>query len=474
MGEKHTISPILTAAVLSVLGFGLLFIFSTLGLGTRWLIVIIILVIGYSFFRIIVEKELFLLGMMVFLIPYAIGFVYIFVTKSDMIFAFDVILFFLYLNWFFEAHGSKFEPLYVDKLTIPALLMLIWSSLSVFIAVSQIASGFAVFMLFKAFLVYFYISNRVTNKEQLRVIVDFLLIGLFIQGTIGVFQKALGRPLGLVFLGEVQRRLWFKLARMSGTLGFPNQYAAYLVLLLPMAISLFIFTKEKVKKLWYALVTGAGLLGLLFSLSRSAWIGLICGVIVLFLLITKNQKINPQLFWIVVSVMGIILVIGIVFRGLINLRLESSQSEEYRWLMIKIAFPIILANPILGVGLFNYQFHSFPIFNFWQPVHNDYLRLAAETGLPGLFFFLWFVFLVFREANRASKMRDRYLSAVAFGIFGGYTAFLISIMFGPQYQHYRQKFLFWVLAGSAVALKRIRRTEILKSHRKSSNENSND
>ncbi len=460
MSSRRSIFSVAAIILASLLGSGILFAFFALRLDTRWLNAIIVLIAGFSFFQIVKDKELFLLRVLVFLIPFEIGFLYTYVISVDLIFVFDVILFFLYLNWFLETPKFQFGKPYIAKATLPALLMIGWSSLSFLIAISQKCSGFAIFFLVKSFLIYFYIINRVTTKKQLAVIVNFLIIGLFIQGAMGMAQKLLGRSLGLSFLGEPQRHLWWELARVYGTLGFPNMYGAYLILLLPLSISLFIFVKSKLKKVWYGSVTIVGLFALLFSLSRSSWLGIIGGVIVMLLLMTLKRKLSPRLVLTSIVIIGAIMVIISVFGELINLRFETGGSGQYRLLMIRIAIPIILSHPILGVGLFNYQFYSFSSFKFWHPVHNEYLRLAAETGLPGLFFFLWFVFWVLKDAYKALKFKDKYLNAIAVGIFGGYTAFLTAVMFGPEYQQYRQKFIFWILAGLAVALKRIYKREV--------------
>jgi len=462
MGPKHSIFSVIAVILVSLFGAGILFAFFVLKLDIRWLNAVIVLFAGFSFLQIVKDKELFLLRIMVFLIPFAIGFLYTYVISVDLIFAFDVILFFLYLNWFLEKPRFQFGKLYVARATLPALLIIGWSSLSVIIAVSQKCSSFAVFLLIKSFLVYFFIINRVTTKKQLMVIVDFLIIGLAIQGAIGLAQRLLGHPLGLTFFGERQVSLWMQLSRVRGTLGYPNMYGAYLILLLPLSISLFVFVKSKLKKIWYGSVTIVGLLALLFSLSRSSWLGIVGAIIVMFLLMGVKRKLSPRLVLASIVIIGAVMVIISVFGELINLRFETGGRGEYRLLMIKIAIPIILGHPILGVGLLNYPFHSFSSFRFWHPVHNEYLRLAAETGLPGLFFFLWFVFWVLKDVYNALKFKDKYLNAIAIGIFGSYTAFLTAIMFGPEYQHYRQKFIFWILAGLGVALKRIYKRELFK------------
>ena len=111
------------------------------------------------------------------------------------------------------------------------------------------------------------------------------------------------------------------------------------------------------------------------------------------------------------------------------------------------------------------RYHSFSSFRFWHPVHNTILRVTAEYGFPGLFFFIWFIVLIYREASKNLKLKDSYLRTVALGVIGGYTAFLIAVQFGPEYQHYRQKVVFWILGAITIALKRIAKNELMLQKR---------
>jgi O-antigen ligase len=448
--------------LIAIFGIFMLFAFFFMNIDKRWLTVSVILFIGAIIFCFLKEKDIILLKILVLFIPFSVGFLYSVLISSDIIYFFDVVLYVLFLLWFF---GSRTKGIYFDWSTIFAVLMIFWSSISVFFAISGVGSGLGIVMLFKAFLVYFYIINRVLKKKQLISIVNLLIIDLAIQGFIGIAQKIKGHALGLYFLGERAVNLTADLARVRGTLGFPNQYAAFLVLIIPMAASFFIFTDKKRKKFFYAVAVILGLLGLLLSLSRSAWIGMACATLVMILLLLKTRKTSSGLLGGVVVIIIIILTIGYGYYDLFAMRLATGGKGFYRIQMIKISLGIIANNPIIGIGLFNYQYHSHLMSNFWHPVHNTYLRLACETGIPGLFFFLGFLFFVLREAYRGLKLKDRLLNAVALGILGGYTAFLIAVMFGPQYQHYRQKFTFWVLAGLALVLKRIRKAEIIRRQR---------
>jgi O-antigen ligase len=179
-----------------------------------------------------------------------------------------------------------------------------------------------------------------------------------------------------------------------------------------------------------------------------------------------KRGINPRLIAALSVMLLMLLIIVYAFWDLIMLRFETGQHAGQRILMIKIAIGVIASHPILGVGLFNFEYHSFDIFRYWRPVHNMYFRLAAEIGIPGLFFFLWFLRDILKDAYRALGFRDRLLNSIALGILCGYTGFLTAVLFGPEYQHYRLKFLFWVYAGLTVALKRIRQRELMMMERK--------
>src|SRR3989344_3809607 len=80
----------------------------------------------------------------------------------------------------------------------------------------------------------------------------------------------------------------------------------------------------------------------------------------------------------------------------------AEQSVSLRWLYNEIASLMIANNPLTGVGLGNFTNRMAEFLPYgtslesWaiQPVHNIYLLIAAETGVIGLFFFLWFLISV--------------------------------------------------------------------------------
>ena len=458
---KKDTSEIAVGLAAAFIGLVLLLSFYIFKMDMRWLAVLLIGLIGLAIFQRVQEKEILLLYLAVFLLPYTGGFLYSPLVVNDLIFAFDVFLFLLIGIWLIETGGFQDGALYIHKSTIPAILMVVWAMLGIPFCISKLSATLGTFLLVKAFLFYFYIINRVKTKRQLKIIINMLLVGIGIQGLLGLLQRVLGHGLGLGFLGEKQANYTSEISRVRGTLAVPNQYGAYLILLIPIAASFYISAKNKKEKYWYSGILALAIFGLFFSLSRSSWFGLIGAIIVMLVILYKKKQLSPKLLKGIVVISFVMVLLVIIFWNVIVLRFQTGEQGQFRKVMIEIAFPIIFSHPIFGVGLFNYQYHSFSSFRFWHPVHNTILRVTAEYGFPGLFFFIWFIVLIYREASKNLKLKDSYLRTVALGVIGGYTAFLIAVQFGPEYQHYRQKVVFWILGAITIALKRIAKNELM-------------
>ena len=397
----------------------------------------------------------------IFMIPFEFGFMYSELVNMDLVFTFDVILFVLYILWILKDGNADKNKLYMGKATYFAILHILWSMTPIVLSQSRVSAVLGTILIFKAFLFYFYIINNVVTKQQIMDIVFVLMISVTLQGSIGILQKVTGGGLGLGFLGEMKTAGFGRVTgRVRGTLGFPNQYGAFIDLLLPFCMSFYFFSKSKGKKYIYGLMALACLFGLYFSFSRSSWFGIILALMIMTLILLRRGKFSSNALQGVLVIMFIIIIIAFVFWGEILIRFESLETGNIKRMdMLAIAFRIIISNPLTGVGLFNYEYHSFQYFAFWTPVHNEFVRLAAETGVPGLIFFLLFVYFVIRDAQRSLKLKSKFYNAVALGILGGYSAFLGAILFGPQYQNYRQKVVFWILAGLSIAMMRIIRSE---------------
>lgn len=441
--------------------FGLLFLVFTLGEGgkVKWFVAFIFVVLFLAVLINLKDREKIALKGMLFCLPFGLGFIYEPVLKVDLIYATDALLFLLWGFWLYRTDFFSKQPLVLGRFGYGGLVIMAWSSLTLFVAISQKATGFGIYMTLKAFMFYFYLVNNINTREKLRLVVNWLLAGLLFQGVLGVVQYTTGSSFGLEFLGASTKGWSTQIFRVRGTLGYPNQLGAYLVFLLPLAFSLFVFTAKSRLRYYYGVTAMFALFTLLFSFSRSAWAGLIVATVIFVYFLIRKGLFSARMAWGLIGILFAIVVVVIAFWDLILIRFQTGGKGEYRVLMANIAFDIIAKNPFMGVGLNNYQWHSYEIFRFWQPVHNTYLRLAAETGIPGVSIFLFLVFTQLRGAYQALKYKDKFLSAVSLGLMCGLVAFLVSINFGPEYQHYRIKLLFWIFAGLVFATHRIRARE---------------
>ena len=80
--------------------------------------------------------------------------------------------------------------------------------------------------------------------------------------------------------------------------------------------------------------------------------------------------------------------------------------------------------------------------------HNDYLQLAAETGIVGLFLFLWFLFCVGKSCAhllKKEKEEDSYL--IILGITGGLIAVLVNAFFAFPLQNPSVLLNCWLFLG---------------------------
>jgi len=145
-----------------------------------------------------------------------------------------------------------------------------------------------------------------------------------------------------------------------------------------------------VRKIFHWLAIALGIVAILISFSRSAWVvGLLIG---LWLMRKK-----PLLF----TVYCLLSTVGVV--AWLAPHFSANEAFSQRLQLIKTTWLMIQATPLIGVGLNNFivrlpDFWQITGFTYWlQPVHNIYLLVAAETGLVGLVIFLWFLILTFRK-----------------------------------------------------------------------------
>lgn len=133
------------------------------------------------------------------------------------------------------------------------------------------------------------------------------------------------------------------------------------------------------------------LLGLVLTFSRETWLLGLFGLLLVSVSWLRS-RVNSAFTILMVVVFGIVVlfgVIGLVYRF-------YNPDEVYgleRIYYYATALRLFVTHPLLGVGAGNYQFfdRSYEGEAAGGIAHNQFLTLAAETGLSGLLMLLWLV-----------------------------------------------------------------------------------
>jgi len=167
---------------------------------------------------------------------------------------------------------------------------------------------------------------------------------------------------------------------------------------LPFLLSAVLFGRRSVSHYW--LIFGLFALcfvGLVLTFSRETWLLGFCGVLLVSVAWLRS-RVNPAF----VLVMTVIAIIVVVFSGVIGLVSAFYNPDEVygleRIYYYAMALQLFSTHPLLGVGAGNYQFfdRSFEGEAAGGIAHNQFLTVAAETGIVGLAIFLWLLFALLR------------------------------------------------------------------------------
>lgn len=182
--------------------------------------------------------------------------------------------------------------------------------------------------------------------------------------------------------------------RVQGFMGHYMTLAGVMLLFGAMALSMFIFVRDKTRFFW-----GLGFLLSVFTLiltsTRSAWIGMIVAAsVVLFFYKPKTLIVIP-------AATALILLISPreVKNRALSIFSTKSYSNAQRLEYIRAGIQIIKKFPLLGTGpdTVEMEFQN-PKYGLSDEakdnvhLHNNILQIGAERGLPTLL--VWFAFLV--------------------------------------------------------------------------------
>ena len=364
-------------------------------------------------------------------------------------------MYFLLAVFVFRKLVKDENPLTMTKLDMPIILFLIIIIISTITSISPIDSLRDLALHIGGLSFLFVMINSVKEKKDFNIIVTILVFTATLVALYGLYQYLVGVEVDKAWL-DVENNPGIT-TRVYSVFNNPNILAEYLVMIIPLSVSLFWFSKKLSKKIIFLGTTLIMVLALVLTSSRGGWIGFAFSALVFILLIEKRLLLSL----IPISLGGLFLLPDTIINRILSIGNLADSSNAYRITMWEITLDIIKDHWLAGVGFGHLPFkQTFETYIRTMPTfhaHNTYLETAAEMGIPGLVAFLLFLFVLFKYGiKELIRQDDRYIRVMAAGALSGLAGVLFhglveNILYLP-----RIIFTFWIMVSLVLTLFRIR------------------
>jgi O-antigen ligase len=313
--------------------------------------------------------------------------------------------------------------------------------------------SFEIALYIQIFLMYIYIIGTVKNEKEVIFISKILFLGALLESLIMISLSVIGHS---IIISGLEARIDSDM-RVGGTIGSPINAAGFYSLVLVPILSITFIRVHKLYKGIAIITFILGFISLFLTYSRGGWIAFLISSGLFFLIIRKRFRFS-SIIPLSIALLSVVLVFP--FIDMILTRLSDLETMSARMTFIKIAYRMISDNPFMGVGANNFALEinryvtSKYVGDFLYVVHNRYLLVLAETGIFGLFTFLWFLFSTIRRGWQTWKIQHDDLSPLAL-------AFFLSIIGNMVHMHFdifhgrAMNELLWLFAALITSMRYI-------------------
>lgn len=328
------------------------------------------------------------------------------------------------LAWAWRSLIGK-EKIRPSALQLPLALFLLAGVAGLYGAQDAVAGAKAFFIFAMGATVYLVASQSIRSPGEIR---SFLWAVAVAAAAVGLY----GAVTGLGGSGVESYGTAENYVRAEGLFTHPNQLGGFLALTIPPVAALAVSERSPwLRVAAYALVSAA-LLGLVLTYSRGAWVGTGVGLIALLPALRKASWILP----------GAVLAGAFATSGAVLERLGSiaeagsDPAVTSRFDIMRASLNLVAENPLLGVGLGNFQaaygdlmVQNLPLLSYSLGVppqaHNLFVNLAAEVGLVGLLAFLAILVVTSTKLAKIYRDGDVRTRTLALGMAAGLFATIV-------------------------------------------------
>ncbi len=318
--------------------------------------------------------------------------------------------------WAVSVINKRSSVISRTPLDMPNLFLFLVVCLSALTSVYSYASAIQTLKIINYIFVFYLVVNLTQDRGKLLRLVIFLVIFGSVFATAGILLTK-GSLLGFKIFSSSKYGL-------SLTFVNYNHFAGYLEMMVLLCIGLALSFSGAKRVIFLVLGVYIGV-AVFFSLSRGGVIGMFSGLIFLIILsaIIRNFRRNLKaLSFYLVALIMVVSTLGASpvierMQTLSNpLHIDRVRLDTWRSSLDMVSDNILLGS---GAGTFRYAFPKFRADTTYRRVdhaHNDYLEIASELGVIGLFLlFFCFSVMFVSVLKNVSNNPDRRLQALSLG-----------------------------------------------------------
>jgi putative inorganic carbon (HCO3(-)) transporter len=384
---------------------------------------------------------------------------------------------FVISTWIIIGLKRKYWTQYFEKrilsIEIIALIFICLVGISSLFSVNKTISVFGSGARFEGLLTLisycsiFLFSYRLMSAKHVNKILPGMVVVSVLVSIYGILQHY-----SLDFLPR-RRNLSFDYDRSYSFFDNPNFFGSYTVLVITLTLTLFLIAAKKKSAIFLYTTTCITFSAMLFSSTRSSWVGLFIGILLLTgFLVRKRRDLWKRWSILLLTLSVIFLFINAIEKGGYLERLGTTfgdsykvvthkgtgQEGSYRLFIWNKAFPLLGKYYLTGSGpdTFRYVFpnedkEKKKIFGniIVDKAHNEYLQMAITLGIPALLTYLVLVFMVLKRAFQAAKKVMGNEKIILYGLISTICGYLVQAFFNISVVPVAP--LYWSLLGITYA-----------------------
>lgn len=365
----------------------------------------------------------------------------------------------LYALWIIDFRRNFNKPLRPSNIGLVGALGACFLGGALLSAINATRIDFVMFQLWNLivmFLTFFYLVNFIKDRESLTFVIYVLVFTVTIQLVLMELQA-----FGLISSASSSTGDYAR--RISGTLYSPNVAGSHLSQLIAVMAACLIIRMPKWRRWAIVVLILMAVHSLIGTESRGAWSSSIIalGVVGIFAFWKK---------WLDIRTIFIVLLFGAVMfafsaSSITNRLTEDDKgSADSRAPLAEIAFNMIRANPITGVGLNNFGvvFHDYisaDQYGAWlYLVHNGWLLIWSETGTIGFAFYVALRVLLVWQGFNLIRQGDPLYGPIALALVASMIGSSIH-MLGDVFNARTLNEFVWIQAAIMAAMVSLQKQE---------------